>query len=163
VPPGLAGAGGSHVLAMRWVHDLTAFHRLSVGEQERVIGRTKLDSVELSETAKPRTAHIARVEVEREGRELELFRRSVPFGNVAERGLYFVAFSAERARYDVLLARMFGTAGDGIHDRLTEFPDPPPAPTTSHRRWTLSTPRPVSATSSSRVTSWPHPRCSLVS
>ena len=39
--PGMPGAGGSHVLAMRWVHDLEAFDRLPVAEQERVIGRTK--------------------------------------------------------------------------------------------------------------------------
>jgi len=28
VPPGDAGEGGSHVLAMRWVHDLVAFNQL---------------------------------------------------------------------------------------------------------------------------------------
>jgi putative iron-dependent peroxidase len=37
VPPGQAGEGGSHVLAMRWVHDLVAFNELSVEEQQRVI------------------------------------------------------------------------------------------------------------------------------
>ena len=35
VTPGQPGAGGSHVLAMRWVHDLVAFNRLSVDEQQR--------------------------------------------------------------------------------------------------------------------------------
>ena len=54
VPPGRAGEGGSHVLAMRWVHDLAAFERLSLPEQERVIGRTKADSVELSPPRSPR-------------------------------------------------------------------------------------------------------------
>ena len=44
VPPGEPGQGGSHVLAMRWVHDLEAFHSLPVGEQEAVIGRTKAAS-----------------------------------------------------------------------------------------------------------------------
>lgn len=124
VPPDRSGEGGSHVLTMRWVHDLGAFNRLSVDEQERVFGRTKSDSIELSAAKKPRTAHISRVETKVEGEELEIFRRSVPYGTAEEHGLYFVAFSAERSRYDRMLARMFGTAPDGLHDRLTEFSRP---------------------------------------
>jgi putative iron-dependent peroxidase len=124
VPAGELGEGGSHVLAMRWVHDLDAFHRLPVKEQERVIGRTKTGSVELSDAEKPPDAHIARVEVEVNGEELEIFRRSVPYGTVREYGLYFVAFSADPGRFDVMLARMFGTSGDGVHDRLTDFSHP---------------------------------------
>jgi putative iron-dependent peroxidase len=38
-----------------------------------------------------------------------------------EHGLYFVAFSAERERFDRMLARMYGTSGDGKHDRLMDF------------------------------------------
>jgi putative iron-dependent peroxidase len=124
IPPGRSGEGGSHVLAMRWVHDLAAFHRLSVSEQERVIGRTKPDSVELSDQEKPPTAHIARVETSVDGEELEIFRRSVPYGSALEQGLYFLAFSAERARYEAMLARMFGNAEDGVCDRLTDFSRP---------------------------------------
>ena len=124
VPAGGPGQGGSHVIAMRWVHDLEAFGQLAVAEQQRVFGRTKADSVELSAAEKPPNAHISRVETEVDGHELEIFRRSVPYGNSREYGLYFVAFSAERSRYDRMLARMFGTSGDGVHDRLTEFSRP---------------------------------------
>jgi porphyrinogen peroxidase len=125
VPDGRPGAGGSHVLAMRWVHNLDAFEALSVPSQQRVFGRTKADSIELEGKAKPPTAHIARVEVEDDsGNELPIYRRSVPYGTVAEHGLYFVAFSADRARFDRMLARMFGTADDGRHDRLLDFSRP---------------------------------------
>ncbi len=125
VPDGRPGAGGSHVLAMRWVHDLEAFEALPIPEQERVIGRTKASSIELEGEAKPPTAHIARVEIEDDaGNELPIYRRSVPYGTVAEHGLYFVAFSADRSRFDIMLARMFGTDGDGSHDRLTDFSRP---------------------------------------
>jgi putative iron-dependent peroxidase len=124
VPPGDPGAGGSHVIVMRWVHDLVAFNRLAVAEQERVIGRTKADSVELSGSEQPPTAHIARAQVSVDGAELEIFRRSVPYGTAAEYGLYFVAFSADRSRYDRMLARIFGTAPDRIRDRLTDFSRP---------------------------------------
>ncbi len=124
VPPGQPGQGGTYVLAMRWIHDLGAFHRLSVAEQERVIGRTKPDSVELSDDEKPATAHIARVEVTLGDEELEIFRRSVPYGTVEEHGLVFVAFSADPTRFDAMLARMFGLSGDGLHDRLLDFSHP---------------------------------------
>jgi deferrochelatase/peroxidase EfeB len=48
----------------------------------------------------------------------------VPYGSSQEYGLYFVAFSAERSRYERMLDRMFGTAPDGLHDRLTDFSRP---------------------------------------
>ncbi len=124
IPPGLPGEGGSHVLAMRWVHDLNAFHALPIHEQERVIGRTKPDSVELAEDLRHPTGHLARVQVIEGGEELEIYRRSVPYGTVAEHGLYFIAFSADRTRFDRILARIFGSAKDGLHDRLTEFSRP---------------------------------------
>lgn len=125
VPDGEPGEAGSHVIAMRWVHDLAAFDALPVAEQERVFGRTKADSVELEGDAKPPTAHIARVEIHGEaGEELPIYRRSVPYGTVAEHGLYFLAFSAEPARYERMLARMFGTSGDGRHDRLADYSRP---------------------------------------
>lgn len=125
VPDGQPGAGGSHVLTMRWVHNLDAFEALPVSDQERVFGRTKAGSIELDEDTKPTTAHIARVEIEDEaGNELPIYRRSVPYGTVAEHGLYFVAFSADRSRFDTMLGRMFGTGSDGRHDRLTDFSRP---------------------------------------
>ncbi len=124
VPAGETGEGGSFVLTMKWVHALAAFHALPVAKQEAVIGRTKTDSVELDEGVKQPSAHISRVVIEEDGEELEIYRRSTPFGTVLERGLYFVAFSADPSRFDKMLARMFGTTGDGLHDRLTEFSRP---------------------------------------
>jgi porphyrinogen peroxidase len=124
VPPAAVGEGGSHVLVMRWVHDLDAFTQLSVADQERVFGRTKADSVELSPDRKPANAHIARVETTVAGHELEIFRRSVPYGGAEEYGLYFVAFSAVRSRFDRLLSRMFGAGDEGPRDRLTDFSRP---------------------------------------
>lgn len=116
-------AGGSFVLAQRWVHDLDAFHSLALADQEAVIGRTKGDSVELD--GKPPTAHIARVVVEDEaGDEIEIYRRSVPYGTASEAGLFFLAFTDDLAKIDLMLARMFGATGDRLHDRLVEFSQP---------------------------------------
>jgi putative iron-dependent peroxidase len=123
VPDGRPGAGGSVVVVQRWVHDLGAFERLTVADQEAVIGRTKPDSVELDEERRPDDAHISRVVIEEEGEELEIFRRSTPFGSLSEHGLQFVGFSADQRRLDLMLARMAGLDG-GPRDRLTRFSTP---------------------------------------
>lgn len=115
------GGGGSIVLAQRWVHDLDAFHSLSVADQEGVIGRTKPDSVELDEDIRPADAHIARVVMEDdEGDEIEIYRRSVPFCDSTESGLMFLGFSDELHKIDNMLQQMFG-GSDGVHDRITDF------------------------------------------
>src|SRR5215213_3850693 len=64
VPDGQKGAGGSFINAQRWVHDLEAWNKMSVEEQEKVFGRTKPDSVRLN----PQEAfsHLSHVEL-REG------------------------------------------------------------------------------------------------
>lgn len=124
VPEGRAGAGGAYVLTQKWVHDLDAFRALSVSEQERVIGRTKPDSVELTGDAMPPDSHVSRTDVKVDGVAYKMYRRSAPIGTVSEHGLYFLAFACDPIRFDVSLQRMFGTSGDGVHDRLIEFSKP---------------------------------------
>lgn len=119
VPEGSSGAGGSHVIVQRWVHDLASLHSLSVADQERVFGRTKFDDVELDDSVRPLDSHISRVEIhDTDGDEREIFRRSTPYGSGAQQGLLFVAFSAERDRFDEMLSQMYDTAGTGLVDRL---------------------------------------------
>jgi putative iron-dependent peroxidase len=48
----------------------------------------------------------------------------VPYGDVTERGLYYLGFSAERDRFDGMLAQMFGTSDDGLRDHLIDFSTP---------------------------------------
>lgn len=125
VPDGSRGAGGSHVLTMRWVHDLDAFDRLSQDQQENVFGRTKPDSIEFVGARLPTNAHIARVQIDdAAGEEIQIYRRSVPYGTTIEHGINFLAFAADRARFDRMLARMFGPNDDGLHDRLADFSRP---------------------------------------
>ena len=122
VPDGEPGAGGAFVLAQKWVHDLAAFDLQSQADQEATIGRTKPDSIELDD--KPATAHISRVVIEEDGEELELYRRSTPYGRVGELGLYFLAFSADPTRFTKMLRRMFDADGEGVHDHLVDFSTP---------------------------------------
>jgi len=110
------------VIAQRWVHDLRAFGALDESDQERVFGRSKADSVAMPRDVRPVDAHIRRAELlDVDGAERPIYRRSTPYGNVRERGIYFLGFSAERERFDGMLAQMYGTSGDGIHDRLLDF------------------------------------------
>lgn len=114
-------AGGAYVSIQRYVHHLRDWERLSVAEQEAVVGRTRADDIELDDEHKPATAHIARVVIEEEGEELEILRHSMPWGTPSESGLYFVAYSRNPDIFDRMLDNMIGVerAGDdGLHDHL---------------------------------------------
>jgi putative iron-dependent peroxidase len=121
IPDGEPGARGSYGMTIKFVHDLAKFHSLPDPEQEATIGRTKELSVELDD--KPPTAHISRVVIEEDGEELEIYRRSVPWGTVEEAGLLFVSFSADPRRFTKMLGRMFGL-DDGVTDHLLDFTTP---------------------------------------
>lgn len=116
-----AFAGGSYVWAQRFVHDLARWETLELKDQEATIGRTKRDSRELSERRKPGSAHISRVVIEEDGEELEILRRSFPYGTTLEAGLFFLAYTRDLGILERMLSRMMGAAGDGVHDRLMEF------------------------------------------
>lgn len=116
-------ADGSFVFVQRYVHDLEKWQRLKVDAQEHVIGRSKLESIEMEDDVKPENAHIARVVIEDEaGEEMEILRHSLPYGDgQGEKGLFFVAYTKDLNIIDHMLQHMFGTTGDAIHDRLLHF------------------------------------------
>ncbi len=134
VPADQPGAGGNVVLLQRWVHDLAAFDTLDIPQREQVIGRTLDGSVELGEDIQPPDSHVSRVVVEDDdGEELEVWRRSTPFGTMAEHGLMFLAFSRDRDRLQQMLERMAGV-GDGVRDQLTNYSTP------THGAWYFAPP-----------------------
>ena len=113
----------SFIFAQRYVHDLEKWKRLKVDAQESVMGRSKLESIEMDDDVKPENAHIARVVIEDDkGEEMEILRHSLPYGDgKGEQGLFFIAYTKNLAIIDDMLEHMFGTTGDGIHDRLLHF------------------------------------------
>jgi putative iron-dependent peroxidase len=120
VPDGVPGAAGSVVLIQKWVHDAAAWEALSVSEQEKVIGRTKDDSTELSDEARGPAAHVPRNVIVENGEEQHIFRRNTPFGTPRVHGTMFVGFSADQHRLARMLNRMAG-AEDGVRDALTLY------------------------------------------
>lgn len=124
IPEGRACAGGSIVLLQRWIHDLDALEAKSLDEQERVFGRTKTDSIELEVSDADAGSHVQRVVIEDDaGRELEVWRRSTPYGTLSEHGLMFLAFSSDRDRLQQQLERIAGV-DDGVLDLITSYSTP---------------------------------------
>jgi putative iron-dependent peroxidase len=119
VADGAPGAGGSVLLFQQWVHE-TTWQALSDTAQERVIGRTKPDSIELPEDVMPADSHVSRTTVDVDGEERDIFRRNTAYGNVVSHGTVFVGFSADQDRLNRMLRRMAGS-DDGVRDALTRY------------------------------------------
>jgi putative iron-dependent peroxidase len=118
LPDGVPGAAGSVLLLQKWKHNTAAWEALSVGQQERIMGRTKLDSVELEN--KPADSHVARTDQDEFG---NIFRRNMPYGNVADHGTMFVGFSTGQKRLSAMLDSMAGRT-TGARDALTRYTQP---------------------------------------
>lgn len=129
IPDGQPGAGGSFILAQRWVHDLAGWEKTTIPEQESVFGRTKPDSTRLDK--QPEFSHLSHVEL-REGataddskpKRTEIVRRSTPYAlHTGDVGLYFMAFCKTQAPFRERLRAMYAADG-GVRDRLVDFSNP---------------------------------------
>jgi len=121
IEDGKPGAGGSVLLYQLWRHE-TTWTTLGQDAQERVIGRTKPDSIEFSEATMPADSHVSRTTVNVDGNELDIFRRNVPYGQVGEHGTVFIGFSADQKRMQLMLEQMAGI--NGPRDALTRYTTP---------------------------------------
>jgi putative iron-dependent peroxidase len=123
IPPDQPGAVGSVLLMQKWVHHVKAWEALPVVNQEHIIGRTKLESVELPEDVTGPTSHVARNTVVKDGEEFDIFRRNTPYGRVEDHGTMFVGYSKDQWVLRTMLERMAGIP-DGIRDALTYYTAP---------------------------------------
>ncbi|MCW2671759.1 MAG: secreted Dyp-type peroxidase [Frankiales bacterium] len=116
--------GGSYVIVQKYLHDLTAWNAMSVEEQERVIGRTKLTDMELPDDVKPSNSHVAlNTIIDESGEQQQIVRDNMPFGHVAaeEFGTYFIGYSASPAVTEQMLSNMFIGRPAGNTDRILDF------------------------------------------
>src|ERR1700728_4211073 len=118
LPEGVPGAAGSVLLLQKWKHKVAEWEALPVDQQERIMGRTKLDSVELDD--KPSDSHVARTDQDEFGK---IFRRNMPYGIVGDHGTMFVGFSADQKRLSKMLDSMAGLI-TGTRDALTRYTQP---------------------------------------
>jgi putative iron-dependent peroxidase len=120
--------GGSYVVVQKYVHDMKAWKALKAEQQEAIIGRTKLDNVELddAETGK-QASHKTLATIEDEnGDEHDILRDNMPFGSPGsgEFGTYFIGYSRKLWVIEKMLERMFVGDPPGLHDRLLNFSKP---------------------------------------
>lgn len=117
-------AGSCYVHVQKYVHDMASWESLSVTEQERVIGRTKLDDIELDDNAKPANSHVAlNVITDDDGTERKIVRHNMPFGEVGkgEYGTYFIGYSRTPTVTEQMLRNMFLGDPAGNTDRVLDF------------------------------------------
>lgn len=117
-------AGGSYVFVQRWEHNLNQLNRMSVHDQEMIIGRTKEANEEIDGDERPETSHLTRVDLKENGIGLKIVRQSLPYGTASgPHGLYFIAYCARLHNIEQQLLSMFGET-DGKRDGMLRFTKP---------------------------------------
>ncbi|PYI09602.1 Dyp-type peroxidase [Aspergillus sclerotiicarbonarius CBS 121057] len=123
-----AAVGGSYIVVQKYLHNLTAWKSLSTEHQERIIGRTKLDNIELEDAeAGAQQSHKSLATIEDDtGEEYAIVRDNMPFGSPGsgEFGTYFIGYTARLWVIEKMLERMFVGEPRGKHDRILDFSTP---------------------------------------
>jgi porphyrinogen peroxidase len=117
-------AGGSYVIVQKYLHDLQAWNALSVEEQEKVIGRSKLSDIEMPDEIKPVNSHVAlNTIIDPDGTQRQIYRGNMPFGEVGrgEFGTYYIAYAATPTVTERMLVNMFIGDPPGNTDRILDF------------------------------------------
>jgi porphyrinogen peroxidase len=119
--------GGSYVVVQKYLHDLTAWAQVPTPLQESIIGRTKIDNVEIDDDDAPRKSHksLATI-VDAAGHEYDILRDNMPFGRPGQRefGTYFIGYSRYLWVIEKMLQRMYIGDPPGAYDRLLDFSIP---------------------------------------
>ncbi len=120
-------AGGSYVVVQKYLHDMQAWTRTPTHLQEEIIGRTKIDNIEIDDDDAPRKSHksLATI-VDAEGNEHDILRDNMPFGRPGQQefGTYFIGYSRYLWVTEKMLQRMYVGDPPGAYDRLLDFSRP---------------------------------------
>jgi putative iron-dependent peroxidase len=118
--------GGSYVVVQKYVHDMKQWNGLSVPQQEAIIGRTKLENIELDDADSGQQSHKSLATVEKDGEEYDIVRDNMPFGEPGrgEFGTYFIGYSRRLWVIEKMLERMFVGDPPGLHDRILNYSRP---------------------------------------
>lgn len=120
-------AGGSYVVVQKYLHDLQAWARIPTPVQEAIIGRTKIDNIEIDDDEAPRKSHKSLATIEdADGTEHDILRDNMPFGRPGQRefGTYFIGYSRYLWVIEKMLQRMYVGDPPGAYDRLLDFSTP---------------------------------------
>jgi porphyrinogen peroxidase len=117
-------SGGSYVIVQKYLHDMQAWNALSVEDQERAIGRSKLSDIEMSDEVKPANSHVAvNTITDPDGTQRQILRANMPFGDLSrgEFGTYYIAYAATPSVTEQMLVNMFIGRPPASHDRILDF------------------------------------------
>lgn len=120
-------AGGSYVVVQKYLHDLKAWAEVPTPLQEAIIGRTKIDNIEIDDDAAPRKSHKSLTTIEdADGNEHDILRDNMPFGQPGrqEFGTYFIGYARYLWVIEKMLQRMYIGEPPGAYDRLLDFSRP---------------------------------------
>ena len=120
-------AGGSYVVVQKYLHDLGAWAKTPTPLQEEIIGRTKIDNIELDDDDAPRKSHKSLATIEdADGNEYDILRDNMPFGRPGQQefGTYFIGYSRYLWVTEKMLQRMYIGDPPGAYDRLLDFSTP---------------------------------------
>ncbi|TMI21481.1 Dyp-type peroxidase [Candidatus Bathyarchaeota archaeon] len=114
---------GSYVIIQKYLHDLAGWNMLPTEKQEKIVGRTKLNDVELDEKVKPTYAHNALTKIVENGKEIKILRDNMAFGHAGQKefGTYFIGYSRSPRTIEEMLQNMFVGKPPGNYDRLLDF------------------------------------------
>jgi putative iron-dependent peroxidase len=112
--------GGSYLFTQKYLHNMDAWRGLSTEEQEKVIGRSKENDIEMSDDVKPANSHIALANI---GDDLKIVRDNMPFGSPStkEFGTYFISYANTFSTTKKMLTNMFIGDPVGNYDRILDF------------------------------------------
>lgn len=116
--------GGSYLFVQKYLHNMQAWEKLTIEEQERVLGRHKISDIEMPDDVKPSNSHSALANVEDEnGNDLKIVRDNMPFRNPSmnESGTYFIAYANKFSTTEKMLQQMFIGNPPGNYDRILDF------------------------------------------
>jgi porphyrinogen peroxidase len=121
-----AFSGGSYVIVQKYLHDVQRWNELPIEAQEKIIGRKKLSDIELEDSVKPSNAHNALTTIIKDGRQIDILRDNMPFGEIGkgEFGTYFIGYAKSPGTIEEMLRNMFIGRPPGNYDKLLDFSRP---------------------------------------
>lgn len=116
--------GGSYLFVQKYFHNMKNWESLSTEDQERVIGRSKMNDIEMADEVKPANSHSALTAItDDNGNELKIVRDNMPFGNPSrgEVGTYFISYASTFTTTKKMLENMYIGNPRGNYDRILDF------------------------------------------
>ncbi|TIW11563.1 MAG: Dyp-type peroxidase, partial [Mesorhizobium sp.] len=110
-----------------YLHNMAAWKETPTHVQEEIIGRTKIDNIEIDDDDKPRKSHKSLATIEDDaGNEYDILRDNMPFGRPGQNefGTYFIGYTRYLWVIEKMLQRMYVGEPPGAYDRLLDFSTP---------------------------------------